>query len=469
MDNINFQDILRITGGVSSCQADFPITGAQTDSRKVKEGDLFVCIEGERVDGHTFIDTAAKNGAVCALVSKDVDCSPIPTVKVKSTQEALILIAREYYSIVSPFTVAVTGSCGKTTTKDMLAEVFSAKGNVAKTPGNYNSTIGLPLTVCMLSQKTKNAVLELGINHPGEMAQMCRVIQPDIAVITNIGTSHIEFFDTMENIMHEKTLLYKAVKPGGTIVVNADDDLLATVMDEEMPQIKKITYGIVNDADVMAYNIEMFNMDAGITTEFDIKIKSDSPTFTSITVHALIYSLGEHNVYNALAAVAAGVAAGINPGRIAANLKNFVADDMRLSVKKCKDGVTVISDVYNSNPQAATAALKAMSNIANGRKIAILGDMLELGMSEKDAHAELGRIAAKHANFIITRGRMAIYTAGGAAEVTSYKNIQTVSSNEQAIEFLKTFEFLPGDTVLVKGSRGMQMEKIVDYLLNNRY
>ncbi|MBE5818863.1 MAG: UDP-N-acetylmuramoyl-tripeptide--D-alanyl-D-alanine ligase [Clostridiales bacterium] len=470
MESIKFSDIVRIINGTTDCTYDFDVTGVETDSRRIKQGDAFVCIVGARVDGHTFIDTCAQNGAVCAIVSKPVENASIPTILVESTEEALIILAKTYYEMMSPFTVAVTGSCGKTSTKDMLFEVFSTSGNTLKTIGNYNSTIGLPLTVCRLSSENKNAVLEMGTGHKGEIATMCRVVHPDVAVITNIGTCHMEYFQTQENIFKEKTDLFRAVKPGGTIVINADDEYLSKFIDDNTLDVNKITFGITNDADVSAINIETFNAEDGIRTEFDICVKNkDANAIRSVRVHAVMRSLGVHNVYNALAATCAGIAAGIPLTKIVNGLKCFVADNMRLNVTKCKDGVTVISDVYNSNPQAVEAALKAMDNIATGRRIAILGDMLELGTSAKDAHINIGRLAAKYANFIISRGKMAVHTAGGAAEAIPYKSIQTVNTNAQVIEFLSTFEFLPNDTVLVKGSRGMQMEEVVDYLINKRF
>ena len=472
MESIKFSDIVKIINGKTDYTKDFEVTGIETDSRRIKPGDAFVCIVGARVDGHTFIDTCAKSGAVCAIVSRPVENASIPTILVESTEEARIILAKTYFEMMSPFTVAVTGSCGKTSTKEMLFEVFNTSGNTLKTIGNYNSTIGLPLTVCRLSKENKNAVLEMGTGHKGEIATMCRVVNPDVAVITNIGTCHMEYFETQENIFKEKTDLFRAVKPGGTIVINADDAYLSKMLDDNTLDVNKITYGITNDADVSAINIETFNTEDGIRTEFDICVKNkdtSSDAIKNVRVHAVMRSLGVHNVYNALAATCAGIAAGIPLTKIVTGLKCFVADDMRLSVKKCKDGVTVISDVYNSNPQAVEAALKAMGNIATSRRIAILGDMLELGTSAKDAHTNIGRLAAKYADFIISRGKMAIHTAGGAAELISYKNIQTVSTNAQVIEFLSTFDFMPDDTILVKGSRGMQMEEVVDYLINKRF
>lgn len=472
MEATKFSDIVKCISGKTDFEGDFDVYGIETDSRRIKPGDIFVCIVGARVDGHDYINDCAKKGAVCAITSKNTVDSVIPTIEVSSTEEALILIAKNYFSKMSPFTVAVTGSCGKTSTKDMLYEVFSAKDTTLKTVGNYNSTIGLPLTVCRLSSQDKIAVFEMGTGHKGEIATMCRVVQPDIAVITNIGTCHMEFFETRENIFKEKTDLFRAVKKGGTIVINADDEYLSEYSNIQLPNVNKITYGITHDADVTALNIETFNLPTGVVTDFDICIKNKkqfSKIVKNIRVHTSIRSLGIHNVYNALAATAAGLSAGIPLTKISASLWNFVADNMRLHVTKCKNGINVISDVYNSNPQAVTEALKSMEKIAAGRKIVILGDMLELGSTSKLAHTEIGKIAAKYADFIITRGKMAIYTAGGAAEFTSYKNILTVGTNEQVIEYLEQFEFMPNDTILVKGSRGMKMEEIVDYLINKRF
>ncbi len=462
MELMNFQKIVEITGGKTDCKEDFPVLGAQTDSRRVKNGDIYVAIIGAKVDGHNFIPGAAENGAVCALISHPVEESPIPVILVESTEEALRSIARFYLAEISPKTVAVTGSCGKTTTKEMLYQVFSSEYDTLKTEGNYNSVIGLPLTVTRLSYTNKAAVFEMGTGHKGEIATMAGVAAPDIAVITNIGTSHIEFFGSREAIANEKCDIFRAVKPGGAIIINADDDMLAKVIDDKSFISRKLTYGINNKADVFASNIGTFTEDEYFITEFDI-------TYGDQTAHAMIHTLGIHNVYNALAAVAAGIADGIPLEKCASALKNFFPDDMRMKVFRCPDGVTVISDVYNSNPQAVKASLRVLNEIAKGRKIAILGDMLEQGSFSEEAHREIGVAAAASADFVLTRGDMAQFTASGAASGLPYKNIHSVLTNKEAIEFLSAFDFTSTDTFLVKGSRGMKMEEIVDYLLKKRY
>ena len=463
MESIKISYVVRITGGLWDYWEHVCITGAETDSRRIKKGDMYVAIVGAKVDGHSFIKSAADSGAVCAIVSRHIENSPIPTILTESPEEALRSVARAYFEMMSPLTVAVTGSCGKTTTKEMLFDVFSQKyDNTLKTAGNYNSIIGLPLTVCRLSEKNKAAVFEMGTGHKGEIKTMCSIVKPDIAVITNIGTSHIEFFGSREAIANEKCDIFRAVKPGGTMIVNIDDDMLAKTLDDKSLTAKRITYGIYNKADVTAANIETFSRDDIFITEFDINHGSQS-------VHVKINTLGIHNVYNALAAAAAGIADGIPLESISRGLAEFIPDDMRMKVFKCIDGVTVISDVYNSNPQAVKASVKVMNDIAKGRKIAILGDMLEQGDFSAEAHTDIGRYTAHFVNMLITRGDMAIYTSGGAAEHMSYKNIQTLHSNEEVIEFLSSFDFMPDDTFLIKGSRGMKMEEITDYILNKRF
>lgn len=463
MENITFSDIIRITNGKASTNESFNVTGIETDSRRIKKGDAYVAIVGERVDGHDFIRSAAENGAVCAIISHDVDNSPIPTVKVTSAEEALRAVAREYFKVISPKTVAVTGSCGKTTTKEMLYCVFSAKYNTLKTNGNYNSTIGLPLTVARLSKENKAAVLEMGTGHKGEIATMTSVVSPDIAVITNIGTCHIEFFGSRDNIAKEKTDLFRAVKKEGTIVINADDEyLIKELCDKTVKAANKITFGIENKADVTAENIKSSSVAEDCKTEFDI-------VYGGKKAHTVINTLGIHNVYNALAAASAGIADGIDLNDIASSLASFVPDDMRMKVFKAKDGITVISDVYNSNPQAVKASLKVLSEIAPARKIAILGDMLEQGTFSEENHILTGKEAGKTADVVIARGDMAGAVAKGAAEYLSYRNINYVSTNEEVIELLSKTVLMKNDTVLVKGSRGMKMEAIVDYLLNKRF
>ncbi len=463
MENINLSDIINITNGECNYKEDVPVLGVETDSRRISDGYMYVAIVGEKADGHKFIQNAAENGAICALISHPVENSPIPTILVKSTENSLRLLAQKYFNIISPKVVAVTGSCGKTTTKEMLYEVFSTQYNAMKTNGNYNSIIGLPLTVTRLSHENTVGIFEMGTGHKGEISTMCNVIKPNIAVITNIGTSHIEFFGSREAIYNEKCDIFRAVDKDGTIVVNIDDDMLIKVLDDKNITARHITYGINNIADVSAENIESFADSNNIfVTEFDI-------SYNSKKTHAKINTLGIHNVYNALAAAAAGIAGGISLENIVLGLSHFIPDDMRMKVFKCIDGVTVISDVYNSNPQAVKASLKVLKDISKGRKIAILGDMLEQGAFSEGSHMDIGRYAALYSNILIARGEMAVYTASGAAERMSYKNIHTVATNADAIEYLSSFDFSANDTFLIKGSRGMRMEEIVDYIINKRF
>ncbi len=462
MESIKLSDIIRITGGTCSYTEDFPVFGMETDSRRIKEGYIYIALIGERVDGHDFIENAAENGAVCTIVSHAVDASPIPAILVASTEDALRAIAKYYYELIMPLTVAVTGSCGKTTTKEMLALVFETKYDTLKTEGNYNSVIGLPLTLAKLSHQNKAAVLEMGTGKKGEIQTMCDIVKPDISVISNVGTCHIEYFGTKEAIAKEKTDIFRNTKPNGTLIINADDEMLTKILAGESFSRKKITYGINNNADVTAANIESYLDDEGYVTEFDV-------TYNGSTQRALIRTIGTHNVYNAISAIAAGIADGIMPEQSIPSLKAFIPDDMRMKIFKCIDGVTVINDVYNANPQAVKASLDALADISKGRKIAILGDMLEQGDFSEEAHADVGRYAAKIANILITRGDMAIYTSGGAAELMSYKNIHTVHTNDEVNEFLSTFDYFPDDTFLIKGSRGMRMEEIADYILKGRF
>ncbi len=462
MENIKLSDIVRITGGICQSTEDFPVSGMETDSRRIKKGDVYIAIIGERVDGHTFISGAAENGAVCAIVSNDINNSPIPTVKVESSEKALQAIAKHYFDMISPLAVAVTGSCGKTTTKEMLALVFASKYNILKTEGNYNSVIGLPLTVARLTGQNKAAILEMGTGDKGEIQTMCDIVKPDISVISNIGTSHIEFLGSREGIAKEKTDIFRNTKPDGTLIVNADDEMLNKVMQAESFMQKQITYGIDNPADVTASNIGSYMEDGSYITEFDVNYRGKAH-------RAQIRTLGTHNVYNAISALAAGIAGGIPLDISIPALKEFIPDDMRMKIFKCIDGVTVISDVYNANPQAVKASLDVLAGFPSGRRIAVLGDMLEQGDIAEEVHTDVGRYAAKCASLLITRGDMSVHTAGGAAEEMPYKSIHTVHTNEEVIEYLSTFDFCKDDTFLIKGSRGMKMEEISDYIIKGRF
>ncbi len=462
MEGIKISDIVAIVNGKANYKDNISVTGVETDSRRIKSGDMYVAIIGAKVDGHTFIQNAYEAGASCALVSKYVDNSPMPIILVDSTEDALRKLAKAYFEKLSPKTVAVTGSCGKTTTKELLYEVFSVKYNTLKTNGNYNSTIGLPLTVCRLKNSHEAAILEMGTGHKGEIACMCEVVKPDIAVITNIGTSHIEFFGSREAIGNEKCDLFRAVKHGGTLVINNDDDILSHAVELYGLSENIITFAIENDADITAKNIETLSDNNNFRTRFDIIYKDK-------IVNATINTLGIHNVYNSLAALAAGIADGISLEAAAKALSNFIPDDMRMKVFKCRDGVTVISDIYNSNPQAVEASLKVLYEMDSGRKICILGDMLEQGSFSRESHIHIGKLSAKYASFLISRGNMAQYIAEGAAEQLPYKNIRAEKTNKDVIDFLSAFEFKKDDVILVKGSRGMKMEEITNFIINDRF
>ena len=462
MEQLTYFDIAKITGGNMNFPENFPITGAETDSRRIQKGDLYAAIVGARVDGHDFIEDAAKAGAVSALVSRPVPSS-IPLIIVPSVEDALHQLAKTYLATLAPYTVAVTGSAGKTTTKEMLFEVFATRYAAAKTQGNFNSTIGLPLTVCRLDSSVKAAVLEMGTGGKGEIPRMCDIVHPDIAVITNIGTGHIEHFGSREGIRDEKTALFRAVKPGGVLVVNADDDMLCPFAKAEDIPARKITFGLEHPADVTAKNILSVPDEVhGYRTEFDL-------CYQGRIQPVILYTLGNHNVTNALAAAAAGIAADISLPEIAKALAAFLPDEMRMKVTRCKDGVTLISDVYNSNPEAAKAALDSLASAEGGRKIAILGDMLEQGAFSQSAHLSLGQYAAAKASVILAKGSMSEAVIQGAASGLSYKNLHSFATNENVVTYLTSFEFYPDDVVLVKGSRGMKMEKIVHYIKTKRF
>ncbi|MCL2702665.1 MAG: UDP-N-acetylmuramoyl-tripeptide--D-alanyl-D-alanine ligase [Defluviitaleaceae bacterium] len=417
------------------------ISGVTTDSRNVPEGSLFVAVAGEFFDGHDFIQSAFHKGASCAVTHKELE-SARPLVIVEDTRKALLLLASYYLGLFNVKIVAITGSSGKTTTKDLIASVLSQRYRTHKTTGNLNNDIGLPITVFAMPTDTETAVLEMGMNHLGEISVLSRVAKPDIAVITNIGVSHIENLGSQKGILRAKLEILEGLKPGGFAIFNGDDEHLNTVKST----VSIYRYGLGKGLPFRAINIVKHGI-SGIS----FTCLADNQAFD---VFAPLP--GMHMVYNALAAVSVGLALGLTCEEIQAGIKSFQPSSFRLNITKNNRGITIIDDAYNSNPVSAAAALDVLAE-AQGRRICVLGDMMELGERGPSMHYETGKHAAGLGiDLILCVGELSRHTYQGAE---GSSRARYFADKEQALSFLKN-ELRTGDTVLVKASRAMAFEEI---------
>lgn len=427
------------------------ITGMQHDSRAVRVGDLFVALPGERADGHDFVENAKKAGAVAALVSRKVDCD-LPQIVVENTLKAYGSIAREYRQNADVCVVAITGSVGKTTTKEMISCVLSGKYRVSKTQGNHNNDLGLPITIMEMPANTQIAVLELGMNHFGEMSYLTSIAKPNTVVITNIGTMHIEHLGTREGILKAKLEIMEGIQDDGVAVFNGDEPLLWNLREGSH---RRIYFGIENDqCDVVAEEIRpidggVYFTVRGLGQRFQIFVPQE----------------GRHMVYNALAAAAVGLLNGVSPESIQYQLGLFHNTGMRQNIFE-EQGFVIIEDCYNAGPESMEAALRVLGeHKTESRRIAVLGDMLELGSRAMAEHYRVGRLAAATADLVLTYGEHSERIVTGA--ITGGMSSKFAIHFEDQEDMASTLKRLArtGDVILFKGSRGMHMEKVLKAFL----
>jgi len=449
MQRLNVKDILCATEGTLICgDCDFVISEITTDSRKAGVNMLFVPIAGENNDGHDYIGNAFENGADVVITHRNIPARADKNIiKVEDTRIALGDIAKYYKNKYNLPTVAITGSVGKTTTKDMISSVLTMKYNTLKTQGNFNNDIGLPLTVFRLCDKHEAAVLEMGMSHFGEIHYLASIAKPDIAVITNIGMSHIENLGSQENIYRSKMQICDFFESDELLIVNGDDKFL----NNKVNGINIKTYGINNkDCDLVAENIENFGLEG---SKFTVKVDGKDYEIT-------IKVPGEHNIYNAMAAILVGRKMDIEMKDIIDGIREFRLTGMRMEIKNF-GRITVIDDCYNSAPDSIRAALKVLQNTNAKRKVAILGDVLEMGeFAEKELY-DIG-VNDCTVDTLITVGENAKFIAKGA-ELSGVEDIYKFENTDEAIAFINDF-IEKGDNILVKASRGMHFEGIVEAL-----
>ncbi len=452
MEKIKISEIAKVINAMLENVSEDYAYGVSTDTRTLQKGDIYFALTGNFYDGHEFISVAQQKGACAIVCSKDIPCS-LPILKVENTLKALQKLASYYRSKLSLKVVAVTGSTGKTTTKNMISTVLSKKYKVFSTDRNYNNEIGLPKSIFEIDNSFDVAVLELGMNSPGEISTLSKIAKPDVAVITNIGKAHMGNLGSLQNILKAKLEVLDGMKKGGTLILNSDDELLSKLKIEDFKIMLTGTNPFLSQ--LMAYDIE----DSTPSLRFKVKYKDDM-------FYGILPTLGKHNVANALFAICCGLEFSISPASSLDRLKSYVPSPMRLETIQVGD-VTIIKDYYNSSPDSAEAALKTLSTYqSKGKKIAILGQVLELGRFSPQEHYKLGL------SCVLNKVDYAFFIG---KDFEAFKN--GMSDNSQCfdeskrkclIEALKNYvlsgKVSAGDVILIKGSRNMKMEEFYEIL-----
>ncbi|MDO4633421.1 MAG: UDP-N-acetylmuramoyl-tripeptide--D-alanyl-D-alanine ligase [Eubacteriales bacterium] len=421
------------------------------DSRAAKEGSLFVAIRGERVDAHRFIPAVFAQGALCVICEEAPESPAGACIVVESSLQAIKDIAEFYRKQLNLKVVGITGSVGKTSTKEIIASVLSEKYQVLKTQKNFNNELGLPLTVFRLREEHEIAVLEMGINHFGEMHRLSKIARPDVAVITNIGECHLEFLGDRDGVLRAKSEIFDFLTKDGTVILNGDDDKLASV--KEVHGKKTVFYGCQEKDGIYADQIEYLGL-RGVKC----CIHMEDEAF-----EVMIPIPGYHMVLNALAAATVGHAFGLTKEEIARGIEKLETLDGRMHLIE-QNGLTVIDDCYNANPVSMKSSLRVLSN-APGRKIAVLGDMGELGEDEIALHREVGAFAAEVGiDLLLCVGTLSKELVQEAADRNPKLQTIWAVDTEEALQKLQSFGLKEGDYILVKASHFMHFEKLVSDL-----
>lgn len=462
MPNMTLKNIAAACEGIyvgEEALLESAITGAVTDSRQVEEGYLFIPIKGERVDGHDFIPAVFEKGALAVLSEKELTDPAGPYIRVESAAEAMKKLAAFYRRGLDIKVVGITGSVGKTSTKEMIAAVLSEKYNVLKTAGNFNNEIGLPLTIFRIRPEHEVAVLEMGISDFGEMNRLSAMAYPDICVITNIGCCHLENLGDRDGVLRAKTECFNNMKDGSVAILNGDDDKLCTRT--QVNGRDTVFYGITDcenapkqtaDLQIYAANVENLGFDG-----MRARIHTPQGEFD-----AQIMIPGEHNVYNALAATATGLQLGLSLEQIAKGIAKARTIAGRTNFIKT-GGMTVIDDCYNANPMSMKTSIEVLSH-AKGRSIAVLGDMGELGEDERRLHREVGIcVGEQKIHTLFCAGELAQEYVEAARQTNPDVNIFYYATREEMTKELLSY-VQEGDTILVKASHFMEFPKVVEAL-----
>jgi UDP-N-acetylmuramoyl-tripeptide--D-alanyl-D-alanine ligase len=457
MEALSLSQIAAFAGGsLAAGKADATVTRVSTDSRTLQSGDLFVPLRGENFDGHKFVEQAVERGAVGAMVEanwKGNISAGFGLIRVADTLVGYQTLASNYRASLSLKVIAITGSNGKTSTKDFVAATLAKKFRVTKTEGNFNNHVGLPQTMLAANREDEIAVWEIGMNHPGEIAALAKLAAPEAAIITNVGVAHIEFMGSREAIAAEKGALAEAIAPSGTVILNADDPFSEGIA--KRTGAKVVLAGIEN----------------GLVRAIDITQHSTGSEFTILEgahrCRAQLPVPGIHMVQNAMLAVAAGRLFGLSLEECAVGLASTPLTKARLQIREI-GGIDFIDDSYNANPDSMKAALRTLVELdAEGRRIAVLGEMGELGSESEAGHREVGEAAAAlHVDELIAVGATGATIARAAAKAGLKNSAAVESASEAAARLGKSAA--PGDLILVKGSRSARMERVLEEFQKQR-
>lgn len=442
------KEIVEATHGeLLSGHLDDDITGFIQDTRKIKQGDMYIPLIGENNDGHNYIEQAFLNGASSVITSKKVNYPDKNVIYVEDTMQAMTDMATYLRTHRNVLVVGITGSVGKTSTKDMIYSVVATKYKTLKTLGNYNNHIGLPLTI-LRYQDEDVMILEMGMNHLGEIEHLTHIAQPNIAAITNVGTAHIGELGSRENILKAKMEIVKGFQEHGTLVINDDNDMLHTVHIDDYSLIR---VGQNEGCDLKAANVDLRLEESYFDIDYQDK-----------TYHVHVPVSGEHFVYNALIAIAIGLSLDIDMELCIQGVENFELTKNRMDIIELKDCIKVIDGTYNANLDSMKSSLDVLSQYKN-RKIAVLADMLELGEYEKQLHEEVGSyVADKNIDELLCVGKASSYIVKKAQSL-GLTHAYHFKNNDDLIEYLDEL-IEPEDVLLVKGSNGMHLKEVIDHL-----
>jgi UDP-N-acetylmuramoyl-tripeptide--D-alanyl-D-alanine ligase len=454
--NFTVTELAASLGAPASGEAE--LSGVAVDSRKVRPGDLFVAIRGARVDGHDFAARAAAAGARALLAERRPDDirAGFPVVVVRDVVAALRRFASTLKRRMGFRLAAITGSSGKTTTKDFAAAILARRFVVEKTPGNQNSQIGFPMSIVNLPNDPRPEWLvgEMGLSEPGDLSTLSRAFEPDVAALLLVAPAHLEFFSSLEELANAKAEILEGLKPGGTFVANADDPRVAAIAARYQPKGRVLRFGRTAPADVSARGVESNPGGSRfllVTPEGEARVDLPVP--------------GPHQVANFLAAAAIGTAIGVTPSECAEAAPGLRAAEHRGELRTHASGARIFDDAYNANPSSMRAALETLASLAGTRRIAVLGDMLELGADEERWHRETGAAAVGRADVLIAVGPRARELAAGAVAAGFPEDrVRRVDTVEEAAEALRGM-LSEGDVVLFKASRGVGLERAIALLM----
>lgn len=453
MECIKIEDVISAVKGklLSGNISEKNISSVAIDSREKMDNGLFIAIKGENTDGHKYIANAAQNGAIAVIVCDEPEnyLDNLIYIQVEDSVKALQNLAEFYRSKFSIPVVGITGSVGKTTTKDMISSVLATKYKVLKTEGNFNSEIGVPLTIFRLNKNYEIAVVELGMDHMGEISNTGKVAKPDSAVITNVGVTHIEHLKTRENILKAKCEIFENLSLDGVAILNADDDMLATINND----IKKIWFGKKDGADIQVKNIYVDYTEGKVKAILSL---------SNTEYNLVIPGISEHLVYAAMSAIAVGLRYGLSIEEAIQGVANYTHTKMRMDIYKLNNNVLVIDDTYNANPDSMKSLINTVNKANVENKILILGDMFELGSESKRSHIDVLEYALKN--------DIKIWVTGDemkqAVSYLNSSNIQYFLNKQEIINNLDKV-IIPNSIVALKASRGMKFENITEKILEN--